>query len=763
MLRDFDLEIDEFYAFKETDGGTGLRQFKSVLSNGDLQFKDSKTGNKRNLPQRDFKRLRGLGAIARVLGQGSAMERTMPDPRAGMDPQERGINRRERDRRIAAARALFEGRTLFHYILAMDALGNVKRSTKKLNRFTADTYESALAMGFMWRPSASAIRRAWLKGVPGRRHLDDFVSQRGKHSAEKWWPKLVLELKAMTVEHYWSSITVSKPQAKAFFYSRFDRANAETVSLGGAAMKRPCATTLDNWINDAETYDRCVQRYGLKATLTRYKGHSLPLQPLRPLHYVLLDQTEVDWWTRILNDQGEVIGFVRPWLVIAMDLFSRMILGAFLSLEPPSVYSLMACVKQVVRYKDFLVDEYGEHKGATDGFGKPIYFVVDNGRENVGVSFQVMCERAGIGLIFAPKGTPQYKASVERFFGILNEHLWHRLPGGILKKPDGMKELELKPQEDTVLSIEEVYPRLWRTIVTMHHVEVHEGIGMAPARKWKLGIERHGRPMVDDIATLDVSLGQTVTCTITPQGIKLDGQIFHHPEIISGLINDLAAFGSAISYRHKVPKRHSIVCAAVKHQEDCSYIDVWNPKRKCFVMVPNKFPDYSRMLSWAVAKRIREFADSRNLEFHSDVEMMAARDAHYATLVPSIEGKPVKKSRKDARALEAERKRLVAGSIVEEKFVTPSASGSMSQDVPTSYPAKEREGPALPVKGPVLGARKAAQTRARNAQKAKKATKPKPAFEYFPDPIKPLTTVEDLGMFVIPDADDALAAIQHLL
>src|ERR1019366_2609248 len=121
----------------------------------------------------------------------------------------------------------------------------------------------------------------------------------------------------------------------------------------------------------------------------------------------------------------------RPWLTLAIDVYSRMILGAVLTYQSPSVYSAMLCLRQVVRRKSFLIEKYGYYKGATDGWGAPKTVIADNAWEFVGMSFQVCCEAAGINVIWAPVKTPEFKAYAERAFGVINELVWHRLAEGI--------------------------------------------------------------------------------------------------------------------------------------------------------------------------------------------------------------------------------------------------------------------------------------------------------------------------------------------
>ena len=116
----------------------------------------------------------------------------------------------------------------------------------------------------------------------------------------------------------------------------------------------------------------------------------------------MIDHTRCDAWAAVYDEEGTKVLIERPWLTLAIDCYSRMILGAVLTYEGPSVYSAMHCLRQVVRNKKFLIEKYGYHKGATDGFGRPTTVIVDNAWEFTGLSFQVCCEACGIHVIWAP-------------------------------------------------------------------------------------------------------------------------------------------------------------------------------------------------------------------------------------------------------------------------------------------------------------------------------------------------------------------------
>src|ERR1035437_5615325 len=102
-----------------------------------------------------------------------------------------------------------------------------------------------------------------------------------------------------------------------------------------------------------------------------------------------------------------------------------------------------------------------------------------------------------------------------------------------------MSALKLDPMIKAIHTREMLEDRLWRAIVTLYHVEAHAGIGMAPARKWREGINRAGRPTVDDVGQLDKVLGRIDRCVLTAEGIRLNNHRFHDQRITSELLDRL--------------------------------------------------------------------------------------------------------------------------------------------------------------------------------------------------------------------------------
>ena len=304
-----------------------------------------------------------------------------------------------------------------------------------------------------------------------------------------------------------------------------------------------------------------------------------------------------------------------------------------------------------------------------------------------GASFQTMCESVGIDVIWAPVRTPEFKCHVEHAFHDLNQIYWHRLPSGIPHRPHVMAQLNLNPRSKVDRDLKAMSDGLWHAVRKMAF-RVNSGIGMAPARAWMEGFREHLRPEVDDVTAFDGFLGKVRQCQLSTSGIKLENLRFHHPEITSGLLNDLLRYAKATRQR-RAPMSSGTVMVTVVQEEFCDHIEVWNPRKRKNISLPCTLSEYSRGLTWSEHKSIREFAKKENLAFCSEDEMLEVSSSLSATYKSQIAELPYREARKLTRKYQPGH-RLVPGSIVEEAWEDPSDTGMGSQGIRHIIPASRR-------------------------------------------------------------------------
>lgn len=691
--------------------------FVEAKRSGKLVFENQCTGRRFRLAETLFAEMRSEGKAIRLRHLKNGSETTGFDPRVVLDPLECQISRVERDARQKTAWKYDRARTLHFYAEQFDKHAGHKTSTSALTRLIRSLRKEAREEGFVWELSSSTLSRALRIGEPGNRTVRAYYEHYYGHDPGARWPPFTLQLKEEAIAYFYSSPTVEIEDGVNRFLSDFDKEAERRIASGQAPLARPSRETVRLWIRKAESEELCIRKWGRRAGLRRYGGQSQPIEADRILQYVIFDHTMIDAWARIVDQDGHPIFAERPWLVVAMDVRSRAILAAIITFEPPSLLTIMQAVKQVVRRKTFLIAQYGDHKGATDCYGKPDTVLVDNAWENTGRSFKACLENAGISVIWAPVFTPEYKSYCERFFKTLNDCIWHKLESGIPFKPHEMSLRKLDPKAKAELLIEQLQALVWDFIVTIYHVEVSNGIGCAPALEWRRFIRGGHRPMIDDVRSLDRLFGGVVTCQLTTRGITHEGHRFHDPRATTELLDSLLRFSKRGQQRRSSLSTGSVMVTVTKDPSDCSYVEVSDFNRKRFVRLPNVDRNFSAGCDWHTARLVREHAEQENIAFHSDEEKAAARDAFRRKLEPKIKNLPYREARKLVPSHRREL-RLVPGDTIFEALVEPSVTGLESHDLPMNSAMRYRDDEGYPAKGHRRGGKKATRASLRGKRRA---------------------------------------------
>lgn len=120
-----------------------------------------------------------------------------------------------------------------------------------------------------------------------------------------------------------------------------------------------------------------AQRRGDKLIMAATKAVPGKYRASRPLEIVQVDHTKVDV---IVVDEETRKPIGRPWLTLAMDVFSRMVTGFYLTMDPPSRLSISLCLLHAVYDKTaWLKDRMIEEDWPSAGLPETIH--VDNGAD----------------------------------------------------------------------------------------------------------------------------------------------------------------------------------------------------------------------------------------------------------------------------------------------------------------------------------------------------------------------------------------------
>lgn len=166
----------------------------------------------------------------------------------------------------------------------------------------------------------------------------------------------------------------------------------------------------------------------------------------------------------------------RPFLACAIDVYSRAIVGTYISMFPPSAMTTLAVIKDMITRPNH---------GLPGGI--PTLVIPDNGVEFKNNALSKVCEQLKITLTPSQIGTPNNKPHIERFFSTLTHGILQKLPGTTFSNP--IERGNYNSSKIAQLTIEQVkkFVDIW--IHETYHQTVHGSTGRAPNLMWENAIE----------------------------------------------------------------------------------------------------------------------------------------------------------------------------------------------------------------------------------------------------------------------------------
>lgn len=289
-------------------------------------------------------------------------------------------------------------------------------------------------------------------------------------------------------------------------------------------IERPSPTAIRARIDRIPEYER-LRRRG-QAELARNKFHPTPGKfpgADYPLAVVQIDHTPVDV---MLVDDVHRKPIDRPWVTVAIDIFSRMTLGYYLSFDAPSTTSVAMCLSHAMLPKDewLLLHNVG---GTWPVWGRPQKVHVDNGPDFRSTSLRQSCQMHAVDLEFRPVKQPRFGGHIERLQGTLLKEI-HDLPGSTFSSVAARGEYD---SEKRAVMTKDEFERLFVDLIcNTYHRRPHAALGMPPLRMWELGvfggagIQGVGMPpRPTDRLTVVLDFLPSFSRTVQPDGVSLDG------------------------------------------------------------------------------------------------------------------------------------------------------------------------------------------------------------------------------------------------
>jgi putative transposase len=366
-----------------------------------------------------------------------------------------------------------------------------------------------------------------------------------------------------------------------------------------AKIRPPHPNTIRKWINVYwdkfkldTSEDEKEKRRKNKAIKGSFPGADWPLAVVQidhsPMDIVIVDDTD-----------REPIG--RPWITMAIDVFSRMVAAFYISLDPPGTISVGLCIVRAIVPKDKWLAKLNITT-PWPVWGKSAKYHVDNAAEFHGKAFEMACKDNQIDIDWRPIETPHYGGHIERLLGTFSKEI-HILPGTTFSN---IKERgKYDSDKEAVFTLSEIEEWLTVHIVQDYHQRPHKGLNdNIPIKKFEEGIfgtkSKPGKGLpsrIIDEEKLFIDFLPFDNRTVQTYGIVWD-KVHYYSSALDPWINAKDPDGKS--------KRKFIVR---RDPRDISVIYFYDPELKEYFPIPYRNTSRPAISLWewrAAEKRLRE-------------------------------------------------------------------------------------------------------------------------------------------------------------
>lgn len=414
-----------------------------------------------------------------------------------------------------------------------------------------------------------------------------------------------------------------------------------------------------------------------------FGGGGVAQEPVRFLQYVQLDATPFPMF--FVFDPTRRMPIGTPTVTIALDVYTRVILGWDITYDPPNYASFMRTMLHTALPKQVPASFECDPKVASalaELCGKVVgHMLVDNAREQTGRAAQDAGGDIGFGVRWAGANQPTHKAHVESCLGTLQKLLKDELPGGTWDIPL-MRRFGYDPAKHAVVTLEG-FREAFSMVVARYHTSGHSGlIKRTPLDVWLEQRELHGLAWVKDPDYFRRAVGEVDDVTFRGDGFGVEGLRYgcdgsdeRFPTSNDEILFNL---GLARGVANDTVKR-SFDNVKVKYDpNDLSVAWVFDEHLREYVELPCTMRRYSDKLPLWLHKRLKEYAKEKRLQFEAEHDMVAVHDAYAREMAKIVPDAAAAERRAAARYAESTQGRAYLGDAVKVLPVRPSPSGMES-------------------------------------------------------------------------------------
>jgi putative transposase len=346
-----------------------------------------------------------------------------------------------------------------------------------------------------------------------------------------------------------------------------------------------------------------------------------------PLSIVQIDHTLVDL---VLVDEQFRQPLGKPWITVAIDVFSRMVLGFYLSYDPPGAVGTGLCMAHAILPKDLWLSSM-DVRGDWPCWGVPSVLHADNAKEFRGIMLQRACEKYGTRLEFRPVKRPHWGGHIERLMGTFMKEV-HTLPGTTFSNVQERKDYS--SEQKAALTLSEFEQWLTTFIVDVYHKRIHQGIKTSPYERYREGIfgsaSQPGTGLPERLCheiqvRLDFMPGEERT--IQQYGVVID-HVHYYADVLRPYINSLEPGSGKSRLKRKFLFK--------RDPRDISCLYFLEPETREYHRVPYRDTSRPAISIWEF-RQATEQARLKGMEQGDEDAIFAAYDAMRAVELAAIE------------------------------------------------------------------------------------------------------------------------------
>lgn len=600
----------------------GREQFiEKRLSGGQLQLKDIATNQ---FIAHDEEKLRSalftgelilLGYVGEYKHLKEHQQKTrVSDLTALENDDPRKVEAQWRQAYVLALDVVGRGHLKFTPAFLMPIIEKVGRSlgdmsTDEYKRLTPDQKQELKESGKRVQPSPISVYRwyvVWEEAAKDVRALVSATASRGNYerkiSKDKEKCEAVLVIIGDVVDQIY--LTPERPSVQDTWDEMEVRIKRENdYREQSDKLPTPHITTLYNIINTIDPYERDLARYGKRYADVKHRTNKLGARPTRPLERVEIDETQLPF---MVIDPERQLPIGRPWLIWAIDVFTRLIIGFYLSFTKPSYVEFMQCLLHSVKPKDYVREKYPKVINDWLPYGLWECVFTDNAKIYYSGGFKEALSHLGGRVDYSRRFMASDKPFVERSFGTFARRLLRKYPGTTFSNIFEKADYDPKKHALVPMDVLQEIAHIW--IIDIYSRSYHRGLKDVPARVWETSIKKFPPTLPYDVHELEILLGYIAWRKVGPT-IEMFG-LLYGCEVLAVVRQQLKGEKAKIKF----------------NPEDISLIWVYDHKNGVYIPVPALDQDYTRRLSLWAHNIIKEYAKRIAKGYVNRDDLCKARD-----------------------------------------------------------------------------------------------------------------------------------------